>query len=179
MGRHIRPSANPGALAPAKPGEPILKRKTQSSSVFVLWTGGILICLVAVLLSLILSSCGTGDEVPITTPAAPTESAGGTGTVEPGSETGDPGSASTDPNTAAPTTTSVVLGETARRRAGLHRPPDLPRRQHHLRALVLQQRGPAAHRRARERAGLDPDQRHPGPIQLRHRHRALPDPRRP
>ena len=90
-----------------------MKRKTQSSSVFVLWTGGILICLVAVLLSLILSSCGTGDEVPITTPAAPTESAGGTGTVEPGSETGDPGSASTDPNTAEPTTTSVVLGETA------------------------------------------------------------------
>ena len=79
----------------------------------MLWTGGIFVCLIAALLALVLSSCGTGDEVPITTPAAPTESAGGTGTVEPGSETGDPGSASTDPNTAEPTTTSVVLGETA------------------------------------------------------------------
>ena len=43
-----------------------LKRKAQSS-VFILWTGGILVCLLAVLLALLLSSCGSGDNVPVTT----------------------------------------------------------------------------------------------------------------
>ena len=47
-----------------------MKRKAQSS-VFFLWTAGILVCLLAVLLALVLSSCGRGEEVPIVTPPAP------------------------------------------------------------------------------------------------------------
>ena len=88
-----------------------MKRNAQSS-VFVLWTGGILVCLLAVLLTLILSSCGSGDNVPITTapPAQTTAPAddGSQTTGEPGAVTGTPTDSGAQP-TAAPT----VLGETA------------------------------------------------------------------
>ena len=88
-----------------------MKRNAQSS-VFVLWTGGILVCLLAVLLTLILSSCGSGDNVPITTdpPAQTTAPAddGSQTTIEPGAMTGTPTDSGAQP-TAAPT----VLGETA------------------------------------------------------------------
>ena len=88
-----------------------MKRNAQSS-VFVLWTGGILVCLLAVLLTLILSSCGSGDNVPITTdpPAQTTAPAddGSQTTIEPGAVTGTPTDSGAQP-TAAPT----VLGETA------------------------------------------------------------------
>ena len=88
-----------------------MKRNAQSS-VFVLWTGGILVCLLAVLLTLILSSCGSGDNVPITTdPPAQTTSPADDGsqtTGEPGAVTGTPTDSGAQP-TAAPT----VLGETA------------------------------------------------------------------
>ena len=87
-----------------------MKRNAQSS-VFVLWTGGILVCLLAVLLALVLSSCGSGENVPITTEpqagesAAPSES--GNPAVDPGTvTTEEPGTT----ETAAPTT---ILGETA------------------------------------------------------------------
>ena len=88
-----------------------MKRNAQSS-VFVLWTGGILVCLLAVLLTLILSSCGSGDNVPTTTapPAQTTAPAddGSQTTIEPGAVTGTPTDSGAQP-TAAPT----VLGETA------------------------------------------------------------------
>ena len=88
-----------------------MKRNAQSS-VFVLWTGGILVCLLAVLLTLILSSCGSGDNVPIPTdpPAQTTAPAddGSQTTIEPGAVTGTPTDSGAQP-TAAPT----VLGETA------------------------------------------------------------------
>ena len=88
-----------------------MKRNAQSS-VFVLWTGGILVCLLAVLLTLILSSCGSGDNVPITTdpPAQTTAPAddGSQTTGDPGAVTGTPTDSGAQP-TAAPT----VLGETA------------------------------------------------------------------
>lgn len=91
-----------------------MKRNAQSS-VFFLWTGGILICLLAVLLALILSSCGSGENVPITTPtvesAAPTDEAGDPTGGDVG--TGDPGTETSDPGTVPSAAPSTVLGETA------------------------------------------------------------------
>ena len=78
---------------------------------FLFWTGGILVCLLAVLLALVLSSCGT-DDVPVTTPD-PTVT-----------ESADPGEESESPETETPESEppadntpaqgdSVILGETA------------------------------------------------------------------
>ena len=52
---------------------------------FFFWTGGILVCLVAALLALVLSSCGSGDDVPVTTPP-PAQAETPAGETEPGSE---------------------------------------------------------------------------------------------
>ena len=78
----------------------------------------------AVLLSLILSSCGTGDEVPITTPAAPTESAGGTGTVEPRQRDRRSRLCFHRPQHSRAHNHQRRTGRDCRRRAGLHRPPE-------------------------------------------------------
>ena len=98
---------------------------------FFFWTGGILVCLVAALLALVLSSCGSGDDVPLTTPPpAQAETPGGE--TEPGSEStpggentpageapsGEtPGSETTPggetPNGENTPSGSFVLGETA------------------------------------------------------------------
>ena len=80
---------------------------------FFFWTGGILICLVAVLLTLVLSSCGRTNNVPITTPVAESTAPDDTG------ESDQPGNSSTpasDPaagESTAPSGDSVILGETA------------------------------------------------------------------
>ena len=92
-----------------------MKPKAQSS-VFFLWTGGILVCLAAVLLALILSSCGSGKDVPITTPPAPAVTDNGEPTENPGGETTNPGTETENPGAAEstnPGSSSVVLGETA------------------------------------------------------------------
>lgn len=106
----------------------------------MLWTGGIFVCLIAALLALVLSSCGGGGDVPITTlPPTQTETPKDDGTGEtpgagtetpdaestPGAETTNPGTQATNPP--AETTTNpggqtnpsgvvvpgVALGQTA------------------------------------------------------------------
>ena len=97
---------------------------TRRNSGYVIWTGGIFLCLFAVLLTLLLSSCG-GSETPVTTPPAPAqesvnpESPGGEST-DPGAVTTDPGTAATDPGAAGPSDpagqttgqSGTILGET-------------------------------------------------------------------
>lgn len=78
----------------------------------MLWTLAILVCLAAVLLSLILSSCGSGEQVPITTPSVQESSSPTDGTgASPDAQ--DPTSGETTPASSAPQQDSVVLGETA------------------------------------------------------------------
>ncbi len=89
-----------------------MKRNAQSST-FFLWMGGILICLFAVLLALILSSCGSGDNVPITTNPPTTASAAPDDGTEPTDSTGDDGNATDTPGTQPSSEPTTVLGETA------------------------------------------------------------------
>ena len=97
-----------------------MKRKAQSS-VFFIWTVGILVCLLAVLLALVLSSCGRGEEVPIVTPPAPEQESVNpddpedVATGEPGSTpSGETPSGQTTPSGAGTTPSGpYVLGETA------------------------------------------------------------------
>ena len=102
-----------------------MKRKAQSS-VFFLWTAGILVCLLAVLLALVLSSCGRGEEVPIVTPPAPEQESVNpddpedVATGEPGSTpsgetpSGETPSGQTTPSGSGTTPSGpYVLGETA------------------------------------------------------------------
>ena len=92
-----------------------LKRNAQSS-VFYLWTAGILLCLLAAALSLILSSCGRGNEIPVTTNPPPVSES--VNPEDPENQGGDNpgGQESENPGTTEPAESAapgVILGETA------------------------------------------------------------------
>lgn len=80
---------------------------------FFFWTGGILICLIAVLLTLVLSSCGRGEDVPITTPVTESTAPDDTGESDQPGESSAPASDPNSDESAAPSGDGVVLGETA------------------------------------------------------------------
>ena len=111
----MRPQPAPigkSGVTPLRTQVNYLKRKAQSS-VFILWTGGILVCLLAVLLALLLSSCGSGDNVPVTTDPPVTETDPGsaqTGGTEPTDNGGETAAPSAQPSAACG---STILGETA------------------------------------------------------------------
>lgn len=111
----MRPQPAPigkSGVTPLRTQVNYLKRKAQSS-VFILWTGGILVCLLAVLLALLLSSCGSGDNVPVTTDPPVTETDPGTaqtGGTEPTDNGGETAAPSAQPSAASG---STILGETA------------------------------------------------------------------
>ena len=96
-----------------------MKRNAQSS-VFFVWTAAIVICLFAVLLTLLLSSCGRGEEIPVSTPPAPVSESAQPGESEspedntpaPG-ESENPGEADNPGETGTEQGSGTILGETA------------------------------------------------------------------
>ena len=93
-----------------------MKRKAQSS-IFFVWTAAIVVCLFAVLITLLLSSCGSGEQIPVTTPPpAVAESAQPGESEDPGQSANPDGESGETPapgESTAPVQQSTVLGETA------------------------------------------------------------------